>query len=752
MSDQVRQFKGTIGVLTSGGDAPGMNAALRAVVRGGLDAGWRVFGIREGYQGLVSGGDLIREMSWDSVGGILHRGGTVIGTARCKAFFHREGRLDAAFHLVEAGIDRLVVIGGDGSLTAADLLKREWPELLSELVEAGRLSQDDAKKHPHLAIIGLVGSIDNDMVGTDMTIGADTALHRITEAVDALASTAASHQRTFVVEVMGRRCGYLAVAAALAGGADWVLIPERPPEREDWEVAMVESLRAGREAGRRDSIVIVAEGARNRRGRPITAEYVKGILEHHLDEEVRLTILGHVQRGGRPSAFDRTMSSLLGLAAVETLIAAQPEDEALLIGLRANRIHRSPLMACVTENRRIGEVIERQDYREAMEMRGAGFEETVATLDMMIKALPRPLDPGQRQLRLAVLNAGGPSPGMNTAVRVAVRFGLDRGHTVLGIRNGFPGLINDAVDELGWMSVKGWGTTGGSELGTSRHIPEEGDLEAIARTLEDRKIDALLCIGGWEAYASAHLLIRNREKFGAFNLPVVCLPASIDNNLPGSELAVGADTALNSIVDALDKIKQSAVASRRCFVVEVMGRYCGYLALMAGLASGAERVYMHEEGVTLDDLKADVDRLVAGFEGGKRLGLMIRNEYANECYTTQFMVQLFEEEGGDLFDVRQAILGHLQQGGDPTPFDRNLAARLAGLCVERMVSAAVNGTADAVAVGLRQGEDAFIDLEGWDGMIDGAFRRPATQWWMDLRPQVSVLAQPSPNREPKTDS
>ena len=165
---------------------------------------------------------------------------------------------------------------------------------------------------------------------------------------------------------------------------------------------------------------------------------------------------------------------------------------------------------------------------------------------------------------------------------------------------------------------------------------------------------------------------------------------------------------------------------------------------MAGLASGAERVYLHEEGVTLDDLKADVDRLVAGFEGGKRLGLMIRNEFANDCYTTGFMVQLFEEEGGDLFDVRQAILGHLQQGGDPTPFDRNLATRLAGLCIERMVAAVESGSFDAVAVGLREGKETFIDLSGLAEMIDFEFRRPAQQWWMDLRPQVSVLAQPSP--------
>lgn len=744
MSDYEREYQGTIGVLTSGGDAPGMNAALRAVVRNGLANGWRVCAIREGYQGLVNGGDFIQEASWDSVGGIMHRGGTVIGTARCKAFYDREGRRDAAFHLVEAGIDRLVIIGGDGSLTAADLLRREWPELLAELVEEGRLHQAQAGKYPHLAIVGLVGSIDNDMVGTDMTIGADTALHRIIEAVDALSGTAASHQRTFVVEVMGRRCGYLAVAAALAGGADWVLLPERPPEREDWEVAMVESLKAGREAGRRDSIVIVAEGARNRRGRPISAEYVKGILEHHLDEEVRLTILGHVQRGGRPSAFDRTMSSLLGLAAVDTLIEAEPEDEAQLIGLRANRIHRSPLMECVAENRRVGEAIENQDYTAAMELRGTGFSKTIETLDTMIRALPRPPRPGQRRLRLGVLNAGGPAPGMNTAVRAAVRFGLDLGHSVLGIRQGFPGLIDNSVEDLGWMSVKGWGTIGGSELGTSRRVPETEELGAIARTLTDRKIDALICIGGWEAYRSAYLLVENRSEYEAFNLPIICLPASIDNNLPGSELAVGADTALNAIVDALDKIKQSAVASKRCFVVEVMGRYCGYLALMAGLASGAERVYLHEEGVTLDDLKGDVQRLIVGFEEGKRLGLMIRNEYANDCYTTRFMVQLFEEEGGDLFDVRQAILGHLQQGGDPTPFDRNLATRLAGLCIDRIVEAVSNGRADAIAAGLQEGQVAFNDLETLAGMIDPDFRRPVEQWWMKLRPQVSVLAQSSP--------
>ena len=226
-----------------------MNAAIRAVVRTALDHGLEVFAITEGYQGMVDGGNAIKPMTWDSVGGILQRGGTVIGTARCADFRTREGRLKAAFNLVTFGIDALVVIGGDGSLTGANLFRQEWTSLLGDLAKEGRISAETAKRHPYLTITGLVGSIDNDFYGTDMTIGADTALHRIVEAVDAISSTATSHQRTFVVEVMGRHCGYLALMSALACGADWVLIPESPPDVEKWEDVMCEVLQAGR-AGR----------------------------------------------------------------------------------------------------------------------------------------------------------------------------------------------------------------------------------------------------------------------------------------------------------------------------------------------------------------------------------------------------------------------------------------------------------------------------------------------------------------------
>jgi 6-phosphofructokinase 1 len=676
-------------------------------------------------------------MDWDAAGGIMHLGGTVIGTARCDEFREREGRLRAVQNLVEHGIDRLIVMGGDGSLTAADLLHREWPGLVEELEEQGRIPQDAAERHAHLSLAGIGASIDNDMAGTDMSIGADTALHRIAEAVDGIGATAASHQRTFVVEVMGRHCGYLALMSALATGADAVLIPETPPAGGSWTEIFPRRLRAGREVGRRDSIVIVAEGATDSDGQRITAERVREVLEERMEEEV-------------PSAYDRLMGTLLGHAAVHEVLSAGPDAVPQLVGVRHNRITRRPLTECVEATAEVYAAIIRNDSNEALRLRGGSFSDNIDTLQTLLRSLPNPPSPGQRRLRLAVLSSGGPAPGMNTATRAAVRLALDEGHQMLGIRGGFRGLIDGDIEELGWMSVRGWTTAGGCELGINRTIPRGKDFYSIARKIEDFEIDGILMIGGWSGYDASLRLARKREAFPAFEIPMICMPATINNNLPGSELSVGADTALNAIVEAVDKIKRSAVASRRCFVVEVMGRYCGYLALMAGLASGAERVYLNEEGVTVADLQRDVQDLIEGFRSGKRLGLMIRNEGANACYNTQFMVSLFEEEGGDFFDVRQAILGHLQQGGNPSPFDRILATRLAKRCVERLIDESEAGTNAALAIGLNHGLIEFSELEALRKQVDSEHQRPKSQWWMDLRPIARVLAQtgPSGNADP----
>lgn len=741
-----------LAVLTSGGDAPGMNAAIRSIVRIALNHHIEVYAIYEGYQGLIDGDGCIRKLSWDSVGGILHRGGTIIGTARCDAFRTHEGRRIAAKNLLRHDIDNLIIIGGDGSLTGADVFRAEWRTLLDELTAAGEISQEVADQHAQLTIVGLVGSIDNDMQGTDMTIGADTALHRITEAVDAISSTAASHQRTFVVEVMGRNCGYLALMSAIATGADWVLIPESPPDVENWEDKMCADLKAGRAAGRRDSIVIVAEGAQDRKGNPIDSVYVKQVLEAQLGEEVRVTVLGHVQRGGTPSVFDRNLGTMMGHAAVEAVLSNAAASEPQLICLRNNRVVQAPLMKCVQQTNAVAEAIAAHDYDLAIELRGASFKQAFRTLRTLLRALPHDPAPGQKRLRLAVMNSGAPAPGMNTAVRAAVRTGLDQGHTMLGITNGFRGLIDGDVREMDWMSVNGWASVGGSELGANREIPNGRDFYAIARSIEKHNIEGLLIIGGWSAYQGACHLHREMENFPAFNIPVICLPATINNNLPGSELSIGADTALNNIMWAVDRIKQSAIAQRRCFVVEVMGRHCGYLALMSGLATGAERVYLPEEGVTLRQLQADLDQLLQGFKHGKRLGLMIRNENANPIYSSSFMASLFEEEGGGLFDVRQTILGHVQQGGDPSPFDRIQATRLAVRCIDFLIENAQARIPNHAFIGIEAGGVQINSIEDMARMIDYANQRPKRQWWLDLRPVAKILAQAAPDCVPGAEA
>ncbi len=734
-----------LGVLTSGGDAQGMNAAVRAVVRMALDKGIETVAIYEGYQGMVDGGDQIRPIGWNDVGGILQQGGTIIGSARCAEFRERAGRLKAVRHLLAHELDSLVIIGGDGSLSGAQLLYDEWPGLVNELAESDQISQEVADRHQHIQIAGIIGSIDNDMFGSDVTTGSDTALHRIVEAIDAISSTAASHQRIFVVEVMGRRCGYLALMGAMAGGGDWVFIPENPPDSDNWEEKMCDLLHQGREAGRRDIIVVVAEGAQDQHGNPITSEYIKQVLEGRLGEDTRITVLGHVQRGGAPSAFDRNLSTLLGAAAVDHLLAATENEKPFVLGIRSNKITRTPLDEALEKTRAVAKEVQAHNFAEAMRLRGSSFNESFQIIRTMVRVLPHAPAPDQQRMRIAVMNAGGPAPGMNTAVRTAVRLGTDKGHVMLGVQNGFPGLVEGDIREMDWMSVSGWASQGGAELGTNRTMPEGSDFYAIARSLEEHKIDGLLMIGGWTGYESVLKLMDNRHTFPANNIPIICVPASINNNLPGAELSVGADTALNNIVNAVDKIKQSAVASRRVFVVEVMGRNCGYLALMSALASGAERVYINEEGITSNDLVEDVKELVVGFSKGKRLGLMIRNENANKVYTTAFIGALFEEEGGDLFDVREAILGHLQQGGDPSPFDRILATRLTSYAINQLEKQIAAADPACACIGQIGDSLVFTNMEDVPRMFDMEKKRPKKQWWMDLRPIARILAKPAPH-------
>ncbi|KAM5153132.1 ATP-dependent 6-phosphofructokinase, liver type [Mantella aurantiaca] len=739
-----------IAVLTSGGDAQGMNAAVRAVTRMAIYVGAKVFHVYEGYEGLVEGGDCIKQADWLSVSNIIQMGGTIIGSARCKAFTTHEGRLAAACNLVQHGITNLCVIGGDGSLTGANIFRKEWSGLLEELVKEGKITGDAAAKYSHLNIVGLVGSIDNDFCGTDMTIGTDSALHRIMEVIDAIITTAQSHQRTFVLEVMGRHCGYLALVSALASGADWLLIPECPPD-EGWEDVMCSRLGETRSRGSRLNIVIIAEGAIDRNGKQITSNYVKDLVVKRLGFDTRVTVLGHVQRGGTPSAFDRVLSSKMGMEAVIALMEATPSTPACVVSLSGNQSVRLPLMECVQVTKDVQKAMEEKKFDEAIQLRGRSFENNWNIYKLLAHKKPEE-DQGTTfsNFSMAILNVGAPAAGMNAAVRSAVRIGISQGHKVFIVYDGFEGLSNGQIKEVGWHDVAGWLGRGGSMLGTKRTIPKTC-LPKIVENIRKYNIQALLVIGGFEAYEGVLQLVEAREQYEELCIIMCVIPATISNNVPGTEFSIGSDTAVNAAMESCDRIKQSASGTkRRVFIVETMGGYCGYLATVTGIAVGADAAYVYEDKFNIHDLKSNVDHLTEKMKTDIQRGLVLRNEKCHDYYTTEFLYNLYSSEGKGIFDCRTNVLGHLQQGGSPTPFDRNYGTKLGVKAVlwiseklresYRRGRVFANSPDSACVIGLKKKVVAFTSVCELKKVTDFEHRMPKEQWWLNLRLMLKMLA------------
>ncbi|XP_048866434.1 ATP-dependent 6-phosphofructokinase, platelet type-like isoform X2 [Brienomyrus brachyistius] len=737
-----------IAVLTSGGDAQGMNAAVRAVVRMGIYVGAKVYFIHEGYQGMVDGGDNIIEATWESVSSMLQVGGTVIGSARCMEFRKHEGRLKAAHNLVQHGITNLCVIGGDGSLTGANLFREEWSGLLEELLQQGLIDADAVQKYSALHIVGMVGSIDNDFCGTDMTIGTDSALHRIIEVVDAIMTTAQSHQRTFVLEVMGRHCGYLALVSALACGADWVFIPEMPPE-DGWEEQMCHKLSENRAGKKRLNIIIVAEGAIDSYNKPITTDHIKNLVVKCLGFDTRVTILGHVQRGGTPSAFDRILASRMGVEAVHALLETTANTPACVVSLCGNQAVRLPLMECVQMTQEVQKAMDEKKFEEAVKLRGRSFENNLNTYKLLAHRKPESELP-KSSFNVAVLNVGAPAAGMNAAVRAAVRVGISEGHKMFAVNDGFEGFAKGQIKEIKWGDVGGWTGQGGSLLGTKRTLPGKY-LDKIAEQMTLHNINALLVIGGFEAFESVLQLYEARTNFEELCVPLCMLPATISNNVPGTDLSIGADTALNAIVETCDRIKQSASGTkRRVFIIETMGGYCGYLATVGGLAAGADAAYVFEEPFDIRDLQANVEHLREKMKTSIQRGLVLRNENSNVNYTTDFIYQLYTEEGRGIFDCRKNVLGHMQQGGAPSPFDRNFGTKISAKAMQwiskklkegyRQGRVFTNTEDSACLLGMRRRALVFQPVVQLKDQTDFVHRIPKEQWWLKLRPLMKILA------------
>ncbi|XP_039670879.1 ATP-dependent 6-phosphofructokinase, platelet type-like isoform X1 [Perca fluviatilis] len=738
----------SIAVLTSGGDAQGMNAAVRAVVRMGIYVGAKVYFIHEGYQGMVDGGDNIKEATWESVSSMLQVGGTVIGSARCKEFRSHEGRLKAAHNLVQRSITNLCVIGGDGSLTGANLFREEWSGLLDELLQQGLIDKEAACSNSELHIVGMVGSIDNDFCGTDMTIGTDSALHRIIEVVDAIMTTAQSHQRTFVLEVMGRHCGYLALVSALACGADWVFIPEMPPE-DGWEDSMCQKLSENRADKKRLNIIIVAEGAIDCHNKAVTPDYIKDLVVRCLGFDTRVTILGHVQRGGTPSAFDRILASRMGVEAVLALLEASATTPACVVSLVGNQAVRLPLMECVQMTQEVQKAMDEKKFEEAVRLRGRSFENNLTTYRLLSYRKADSELPNS-SFNVAVLNVGAPAAGMNAAVRSAVRVGITEGHKMLAVSDGFEGFYKGHIKEIKWGDVGGWTGQGGSLLGTKRTLPGK-HLDKIAEQIKIHNINALLVIGGFEAFESLLQLYEARADYEELCIPMCMLPATISNNVAGTDLSIGADTSINAIVETCDRIKQSASGTkRRVFIIETMGGYCGYLATVGGLAAGADTVYIYEEPFDIRDLQANVEHLTQKMKTSIQRGIVLRNENSNENFTTDFIYQLYTEEGRGVFDCRKNILGHMQQGGAPSPFDRNFGTKIAAKAIQWITRTLkesykggrvfANSEDTACLLGMRRRALVFQPVSQLRDQTDFVHRIPKEQWWLKLRPLMKILA------------
>uniref|UniRef100_A0A646QIL3 ATP-dependent 6-phosphofructokinase n=1 Tax=Hemiscolopendra marginata TaxID=943146 RepID=A0A646QIL3_9MYRI len=742
-------------IFTSGGDSQGMNAAVRAAVRMGLYLGAQVYFIKEGYQGMVNGEGFIVEASWSSVSGIIHKGGTVIGSARCQDFRERQGRLKAALNLVKRNITNLVVIGGDGSLTGANLFRQEWSSLLEELLKDGKITPEEKSKCDHLNIVGMVGSIDNDFCGTDMTIGADSALHRIVEAVDAIVTTASSHQRTFIMEVMGRHCGYLALTSGLATEADFVFIPEWPPEH-NWPEIICKKLEQERLLGQRLNIIVVAEGAIDQDGIPITSEHIKDVVVKNLQQDTRITVLGHVQRGGSPSAFDRILGCRMGAEAAIALFEATPDSEPVVVSLDGNQSVRMPLMACVEKTQAVAKAMKEKDWEKAVELRGRSFRRNLETYKMLTRLRPPKsvLDEEGHvtgKINLAVMHIGAPACGMNAVVRSFVRNCVFRGDTVLGIHDGVEGLVAGNITALNWNDVHGWVGEGGAFLGIKRTLPEKY-MDQIADRFREYKIHGLLIVGGFESFHAALQFTEARSKYKEFCIPMIVIPSTISNNVPGTEFTLGTDTAVNEITEICDRIRQSAQGTkRRVFIVETMGGYCGYLATLSGLAGGADAAYIFEEPFNVHDLYEDVNHMMTKMSEGVQRGLVLMNEKANVHYTTDFVFAIFSEEGKQVMTARKNVLGHLQQGGRPSPFDRNMGTKMAARAAEWLIdkiekSMDANGVVNvidddsSVLLGLTKRVYGFTPVVKLKNEADFEHRIPKDQWWLKLRPLLRILA------------
>jgi 6-phosphofructokinase 1 len=616
-----------IAVMTSGGDAPGMNAAVRAVVRAALNRGWEVYGIKDAYLGLVEGGEYILPLDWVDVSWNFGEGGTFLGSARYSdlkgdTVKSRELKERALLNLNALGISGLVIIGGDGSLTGGY-------ELFTFLKQNMHMRPEF--ENMELSIVGVPATIDNDIAGTDTSIGVDTTLSTIVECVDKLRDTAASHRRVIIVEVMGRLRGYLAVMSGLATGADRVFIPEEIISQGELN-RMLRVLKESFAHGQKAGIIFRSEGT------VFSTTFLKETIAVLLEprREVRETVLGHLQRGGRPTAFEE-----------EVL----PEPQ--MVGLSDNKIKSIPLV------------------RSLAEMKASAFREELSVNAQNAFQLSRRLEapPSQKlkRTRIAILTDGNNVSGMNMAIRAIARLAINQGLEVKGIKGGFSGLCegSESILNLEWGMLE------------MKSTIDEKDALTIRNRIRDLKIDGIITIGNKKTYQYSNKLSH------MIKIPVVSIPAALSCNLPGTDRVIGMDSALNDLVQGIDKAVDAAHVQKKIFIIHVKGEYCHCLVKHASLAGGTEQMIIdrsspleEDQDIFQDEVRQRVKEVKRIIDMGKSFATIVffSSEHEKADGAIQFIKQVINDYG--IMLETTIIPLEMSYGGIvTTAFDRVLAKR-----------------------------------------------------------------------------
>jgi 6-phosphofructokinase 1 len=673
----------TLAILTSGGDAPGMNPAIRAIVGCWLeqDIDNRIIAFKGGYSGVCRNKYITPDR--DYVAGLSARGGTIITAGRCEGLKIPGSSERNAVRQVLTAIDDLagvVVIGGNGSF---------------------RGMVDVIEKECGIQAIGIPATIDNDIWRTDLSLGVDTALNTAVEIIDKIRDTAAAFRRAFVVEIMGRECGYLALATALATEAEAVFLPEDEPGFDD----LGDIQRKLDELYRMDalnSVIIAAEGSKIKRST------IQNIVGTYTNWEVRSVVPGYAERGGRPSAIDRILGCRFAAKALEGINNKQLPPKSKVTTLEGTNIILNEELDDICENS--GKKARVGDMR---------FKKLIR-LQKHLTPYHDPL-PYADNVGCALLTIhGADAPGINAAIRAFTRIAIAADKNIdtqrirtVAVRQGLKTLAdyNDELDlynfiPLEWQMTDGFTYAGGVPVSLSqqyniepiRACPKnwlETQTTADAVNNMNMKIDqfertmlnkgtpspvrCVVVIGGRDAI-NCIKEIRNNH----FNYPIIYIPASIDNDVYQSDYSIGFDTALNCAVKAIDKVRETALAEGRVFLIETMGGKSGFLPLSIGLAAGAEHIFIPEifrkPGPTLNDIDKTLNAIIERFKTKKKHSILVFHEsIIKHLGGIDNITKRLAGVGAvnvPPFEVRPTIFGYAQRGGTPSAFDRILATCL----------------------------------------------------------------------------